>query len=496
MEGAKGGLEEILRVRREKAERLAALGWPSFPNGMRVTHSTASVRAEGVEHPSEPSPDGPCYRLGGRLLAIRGMGKAMFMDLWDRHGKLQLQVRKDVLGEALFAKCKLLDMGDIVVVEGPCFWTRRGELTLQAQKIELATKSLFPLPDKHAGLSDVELRYRQRYVDLAVNEEVRETFAKRSRLVRFLRSFLDKRGYLEVETPMLHALIGGAAALPFVTHHNALDMDLYCRIAPELYLKRLIVGGLERVYEIGRNFRNEGLSTQHNPEFTMLEFYAAWETCDSLMGLTEEMFREAASFVTGEQSVPYTLRSGDTIHLDFTKRFRRIPVRAGLEEKLPGLDLFDPEAVSARAKDMGLASTEPLGRLHMALFEHLWEAELVQPTFVTDFPIEVSPLARRKDDDPELADRFELYVAGREIANAFSELNDPDDQRARFKAQVEAKTKGQKETMDYDEDYCHALEVGMPPTAGEGIGVDRLAMLLTNSASIRDVILFPQLRHA
>jgi len=486
-----GGIEEIRRHRREKAEKLRDQGWPPYPNGFVVAHRSAQVRETPGEIPEDPGADDPRYRLGGRLTAARRFGKASFVDLVDGDGRIQVQLRKDVLGDEVYERTKLLDIGDIVVVEGPRFVTKKGELSIQAQQIHLATKSMYPLPDKHAGLVDVEQRYRQRYVDLITNPEVRETFVKRSRLIRFIRNFLDARGYMEVETPILHPLIGGAAAKPFVTHHNALDMELYCRIAPELYLKRLVVGGIERVYEIGRNFRNEGLSTQHNTEFTMLEFYTAWATYEDLMDLTEEMFRAGALEIAGGLQLPY-----GELMIDYAPAFRRIPVRGGILEKLPGLDLADPEAIraAAKARGLGLDPKSPLGKLQMDLFEHLWEAELTQPTFVVDFPTDVSPLARKKNDDPTLTDRFELYVAGREIANAFSELNDAEDQRQRFKAQVDAKARGDEEAMDYDEDYCHALEVGMPPTAGEGIGVDRWAMLLTNSPSIRDVILFPQMR--
>lgn len=493
-----GGLDEILRLRREKAKKLEDLGWSSFPNGFEVSHSTEDVRSAEGEAPAEPTDEDPRFRLGGRLLAVRGMGKAAFLDLWDQAGRLQLQVRKDVVGEELFAKVKLLDIGDIVVVEGPRFLTRRGELTLQVRAIQLATKSMHPLPDKHAGLTDVEQRYRQRYLDLAVSPEVREVFQKRSRLVRFVRRFLEDRGFMEVETPMLHGLIGGAAAQPFVTHHNALDMDLYCRIAPELHLKRLLVGGFPRVFEIGRNFRNEGLSTQHNPEFTMIEFYQAYATYEDLMNLTEQLFREAALEVTGSMQVPHGgwKEGEEPVMLDFEKPFKRISVRGGIAEKLPGLDLADPAAVRAAAAEHGLALAETmaLGKMQMELFEHLWEKELVQPTFVTDFPVEVSPLARKKPSDPSLTDRFELYMTGKELGNAFSELNDPDDQRARFEAQMQAKAGGDEEAMDYDADYVRALEIGMPPAAGEGIGIDRMVMVLTNQPSIRDVILFPQMR--
>lgn len=494
-----GGIEEIVRLRREKAQKLAERGWPSFPNALEVEHRSGQVRAAEGEAPNEPPEDAPLYSLGGRLMAVRGMGKAMFCDLWDRDGRIQLQLRKDLLGEEVFSRCKQLDIGDIIVVRGPRFMTRRGELSLQVREIRLATKSLYPLPDKHKGLVDVEQRYRQRYVDLATNPESRAVFLKRSKLVRFLRSFMDGRGFMEVETPMLQDLVSGAAAKPFVTHHNALDMDMYCRIAPELYLKRLIVGGMDRVYEIGRSFRNEGLSTRHNPEFTMMEFYQAFATYEDLMKMTEEMFRGAAEAVNGSLKVPYTAEPGaEPVMLDFDKPFARIPVRGGLQEKLPGVDIADPAALIAAAKERGheLDDAMSLGKLQMELFELLWEAELVQPSFVIDFPIEVSPLSRRKDSDPSLADRFELYVTGKELANAFSELNDPDDQRSRFEAQVKAKASGDEEAMDFDEDYCHALEIGMPPTAGEGIGIDRLTMVLTDQSSIRDVILFPQMRRA
>ena len=497
-QGSAGGIDEILRRRREKASRLAEQGWASFPNGISVPQTTADVREAAGDPSNQPEQSDPRFRIGGRLLAVRDGGKNIFCDLWDRDGRLQLQIRKDVVGEDVFKRCKLLDIGDIIAVEGPRFVTRRGELTLLIEKIELATKSMYPLPDKHKGLVDVEQRYRQRYVDLITNRETRDVFVKRSKLIQYVRRFLDERSFMEVETPMLHAVLGGAAAKPFVTHHNALDMPLYCRIAPELYLKRLVVGGFDRVYEIGRNFRNEGLSTRHNPEFTMLEFYQAWATYEDLMDLTEEMFRGAAEVVAGTLQVPFGghEEGEEPVILDFAKPFKRMTVRQGILEKVPNVDLDDVEAVVAAAGEQGLKVDPkwPLGKLQMELFEHLWEAELIQPTFVTDFPVEVSPLSRRKDSDPSLVDRFELYITGREIANAFSELNDPDDQRARFKAQVEAKGQGDDEAMEYDEDYVHALEIGLPPTAGEGVGIDRLTMVLTNSPSIRDVILFPQMR--
>lgn len=492
------GLGEIIRIRREKATKLASMGWPSFPNGLKVTHTAAEVRAAPGELTNEPTDADPIYAVAGRLLSIRSSGKAAFVDVHDRTGKVQVHIRKDLVGEDVYARVKLLDLGDFLWVEGPRFATKTGELTVQARRTQLAAKSLHPIPDTHFGIADVELRYRQRYLDLLANTQVKEVFEKRSKTMRFLRRFLDARGFMEVETPMLHGLIGGAAARPFKTHHNALDMELFLRIAPELHLKRLVVGGYERVYEINRNFRNEGLSTRHNPEFTMLEFYQAYATYEDLMDTTEQMFREAAQEVCGSLQIPYGGWDEATpqVMLDFSQPFRRVSVREGLQEKVPGLDLGDAAALLAAGKAHGvpLDPKAPVGKLVMDLFEGLWEHDLVQPTFVVDFPVEVSPLARRKDGDPTLTDRFELYVTGKEIANAFSELNDPDDQRSRFEAQMAAKAKGADETMDYDADYVAALEIGMPPTAGEGVGIDRLVMVLTNQPSIRDVILFPQMR--
>jgi lysyl-tRNA synthetase class 2 len=492
-----GGLDAILDDRRKKARELAAKGWPSHPNGMAPRHTTDDVKNAPGGVVSEPTEADPRFSIGGRLKSARRVGKMMFCDLWDRKGRLQIQIRKDLVGEETFERAKLLDIGDIILVDGPRFMTSpkqgAGEVTLQVREIQLATKSMYPLPDKHAGITDVESRYRERYVDLLATEKTRDTFLKRTKLIKFIRRFLDERDFLEVETPMLHDLVSGATAKPFVTHHNALDMDLFCRIAPELHLKRLVVGGFERVYEIGRNFRNEGLSIQHNPEFTMLEFYHAWATYETLMDLTEEMFRGAALEVCGTTTIPYGEHT-----IDLGKKFARIPVRDGLLEKVPGLDLNDPDALARAATDRGfhLDRKHPLGKLQMDLFEYVWGEDLIQPTFVIDFPVEVSPLARKKDSDPTLTDRFELYVTGREMANAFSELNDPVDQQSRFEAQVAAKKAGDDEAMDFDKDYIHALEIGLPPTAGEGVGIDRLCMLLTDSPSIRDVILFPQMRKA
>ncbi len=493
--GSAGGLDEIVRIRREKAVKLAELGWPSFPSGVVAEHTAATVRAAPGETPTDPPEGAPRFKVAGRILGMRGMGKASFLDLWDRTGKIQVQIKKDIVGEEVYAKVKLLDVGDFLSVSGPRFLTRMGELTLQARELQLAAKSLHPVPDTFFGLADVELRYRQRYLDLIANPDVKKVFQQRSQIVRSLRAFLDGQGYLEVETPMLHGLIGGAAARPFKTHHNTLGEDLFLRIAPELHLKRLVVGGFDRVYEINRNFRNEGVSVRHNPEFTMLEFYQAYATHEDLMQMSEAMIRHAAQEACGTLQIPRG--TGDAaITLDFERPFRRVSVRAGLLEKVPGLVLGDRASLmaAAEAKGVHLDPKSPVGKLEMDLFEHLWADDLIQPTFVVDFPVDVSPLARRKDSDPSLTDRFELYIAGMEVANGFSELNDPDDQRSRFVAQVEAKAAGAEEVMDYDEDYCHALEIGMPPTAGEGVGIDRLVMILANQASIRDVILFPQMR--
>ena len=480
-------------------------------------------------------------------MAKRGFGKTVFAPLRDGSGDLQLYLNVDHLAAGDFGDVlPLLDVGDIACAEGQVFWTRRGEMSVLATRLWILSKSLRPLPDKWHGLTDVETRYRQRYVDLAVSPDVKDVFRKRSLIVRGIRRYLDERGFLEVETPMMHTIIGGAAARPFITHHNALDMKLYMRIAPELYLKRLVVGGFDRVYEINRNFRNEGIDRSHNPEFTMLEFYQAYATYHDLMDLTEDMIVGLAQEVNGSTSCTW-----DGVAIELARPWTRLSVRqavtdlggvgaadagrlfddaiaaaaiarahgvpAGevvriLAEGVPAehagdldhaqltQDAADPAGLARVAK--GLVERYPneaearvrAGHLGYLVFEATAEAKLVQPTFLTEFPVAVSPLARRKDDDPAFCDRFELFVGGKEIANAFSELNDPDDQRARFVAQLAARAAGADETMDYDEDYCRALEVGMPPAAGEGVGIDRLTMLLTGQASIRDVILFPLMR--
>jgi lysyl-tRNA synthetase class 2 len=506
----------MIDERRDKAKAMRAAGVNPYASGWKPDSTCAAIR-EGYEKtkPTEPPAgrqitpvDDHMYRIAGRVMSKRGFGKTVFSDMQDATGKIQLFLNVEHV-EGFAEKMPWVDVGDIVGVEGQVFWTKTGELSLLVKKLDVLTKSLRPLPEKFHGLSDVETRYRQRYVDMVVNQEVRDTFRKRSQIVRGLRRFLDERNFIEVETPMMHSVIGGAAAKPFRTHHNALDLDLYMRIAPELYLKRLVVGGFERVYEIGRNFRNEGLSRQHNPEFTMLEFYMAYATYQDLMRLTEEMFCAIAKDVTGGTKVEY---DGQTI--DLAPPWKRVSVKEAVVDIAgKSAELFeDPELAASVARDVGVPGTDiqralvgvasmsaeekrvRAGQLGMAIFEATAEKSLIQPTFLTDFPLAVSPLARRKDSDPAFCDRFELYIAGREMANAFSELNDPDDQRSRFQAQMDAKAAGADETMDYDEDYCRALEIGMPPTAGEGIGVDRFAMLLTGAPSIRDVILFPLMR--
>lgn len=437
------------------------------------------------------------YSVAGRMMTRRIMGKASFFNLKDGSGQsIQIYARGDDLADGLYADFKHWDIGDIVGVRGRLMRTKTGELSLHASHLCLLTKSLRPLPEKWHGLTDQQMRYRQRYVDLIVNPEVRETFEKRSLIVRAVRHFLDERGFLEVETPMMHYIPGGATAKPFVTHHNALDLDLYLRVAPELYLKRLVVGGLPRVYEINRNFRNEGVSTRHNPEFTMLEFYWAHADYEDLMALTEALLDHVVTEVQiGDSgSVPYQGHQ-----LNFRGPFARLKVEEAVASHYSSLSLDtirDTKVLRKICQQQGIHTEEAWGwgRLVMELFEVGVEESLIQPTFVTGYPIEVSPLSRRNDRDPELADRFELFVAGREIANGFSELNDPEDQESRFKVQVAARDSGDDEAMHFDHDYIRALEYGLPPTAGEGIGIDRLVMLLTDSPSIRDVLLFPYMR--
>jgi lysyl-tRNA synthetase, class II len=482
---------DLVRQRREKLEALRARGGDPFGARFPVTH-WAQPLGEKLEKASEDELKafGP-VSLAGRLVAMRDHGKTAFAHLMDRTGRIQLYTRADQLGGD-YAPFTSLDVGDFIGVTGEMFRTRTGQLTVAVKSFTFLTKSLRPLPEKWHGLKDVETRYRQRYVDLVVNPDVREIFLLRSRIISALRAFLDARGFLEVETPMMQPIPGGAIARPFKTHHNALDMDLYLRIAPELYLKRLLVGGFERVYEINRNFRNEGVSTQHNPEFTMLEFYQAYADYQDLIELTEELFTELAQALLGR----LTLTWGEH-EIDLARPWRRLPFFQGISDAL-GMTVTpqtDVAAVARAATQKGIASKGGAAWLVWKdVFEELVEPTLVQPTFVTDFPIELSPLAKKKRDDPLLVDRFELFIGRRELANAYSELNDPIDQLARFREQAALQARGDDEAHWLDEDYVRALEYGMPPAAGEGIGIDRLVMLFGNQPSIREVILFPHLR--
>ena len=432
--------------------------------------------------------------VAGRMVLKRVMGKASFATLQDGSGRIQIYVSNDITGEATHEAFKHWDLGDIVGVEGTLFKTNKGELTVQASQLRLLTKALRPLPEKFHGLADQEVRYRQRYVDLIVNESSRKVFAERSKIVQSIRDSMVNEGFLEVETPMMHPIPGGAAARPFKTHHNALDMELFLRIAPELYLKRLVVGGMEKVFEINRNFRNEGISTRHNPEFTMMEMYCAYEAVEYMMDLTERVVRNAARSALGTEQLTYQGQG-----IDLGKPFARLPIPEAIRKYDPGsatADLRDRGFLASRVKALGGAVDDHhgWGSLQLMLFEAVAEKHLIQPTFVTEYPEEVSPLARRADRDPELVDRFELFIDAKEMANGFSELNDPEDQAQRFLAQAKKKEAGDQEAMFYDADYIRALEYGLPPTAGAGLGVDRLVMILTDSPSIRDVILFPQMR--
>ncbi len=487
---------ELLKKRREKIDSLKADGVDLYPNDVRVGQTTASVR-ERYEHvaPEELQNVTERFTLAGRLMAIRDFGKGAFISIQDRTGRLQAFLRKNQIGDTAFSLFKRLDIGDIVWISGRVFKTKTGELTIDVEEngIRLLAKSLHPLPEKWHGLTDVEIRYRQRHLDLIVNPEVRKVFQTRSRIISLIRRFMEERDFLEVETPMMQPKAGGAVARPFRTFHNALGMNLFLRIAPELYLKRLITGGMERVFEINRNFRNEGISTFHNPEFTMMEFYQAYATYEDLMIMTEELIRFVAESLFGTLTFCY---QGNGI--DLTPPWRRITVRdaviahSGVEASV----LDDPGRMADHARKLGIEvkPSDPPGKVLMAVFDETVEKNLIQPTFVTHYPVDVSPLSRRNAKDPTLADRFELYICGREIANAFSELNDPVDQRRRFEMQLGQREAGDLEAHEMDEEYIGALECGMPPTAGEGIGIDRLVMLFTDSASIRDVILFPLLR--
>ena len=487
---------KLIAQRREKLTQLRESGNP-FPNDFRREHVSAELHAAHDDEDAEAlEARGMHVAVAGRLMSRRVMGKASFAHLQDSSGRIQLFVQRDLLGAERYNGWfkKELDIGDLVGVQGRLFKTRTGELSVKVSDMRLLTKSLRPLPEKFHGLTDMESRYRQRYLDLIMNAEARETFRVRTRMVQFIRDYLNQRGFLEVETPMMQAIPGGAVARPFVTHHNALDMELFLRIAPELYLKRLVVGGFERVYEINRNFRNEGLSTRHNPEFTMLEFYQAYADYHDLMDLTEDMLRQLCQDVLGRSEVEY---QGQTY--DFAKPFKRMTVRGSILELNPDIEaseLDDLDAARALAGRLEIPIKDAwgLGKLQIEIFEKTVEHRLMDPTFITEYPTEVSPLARRNDDNPFVTDRFEMFIGGREIANGFSELNDAEDQAERFRQQVAEKDAGDHEAMHYDADYIRALEYGLPPTAGEGIGIDRLVMLLTDSPSIRDVLLFPHMR--
>jgi lysyl-tRNA synthetase class 2 len=478
---------KLIDERREKLKALRAAGG-AYPNDFRrVDLASRLIESHGAKTKEELEKAPVTASIAGRMMLKRPMGKVTFATLQDGSNRMQIYVSNDVTGEKEHEAFKHWDLGDIVGVEGTLFRTNKGELTVQAKKIRLISKALRPLPEKFHGLTDQEMRYRQRYVDLIVNPESREVFAARSRILHSIRDFLIKEDYLEVETPMMQPIPGGAAARPFKTHHNALDMDLYLRIAPELYLKRLVVGGMERVFEVNRNFRNEGISTRHNPEFTMLEWYCAYEDWKYMMDMTERLIRAAA----GRASVTYQGRQ-----IDLAKPFARLSIPDAIRKQGVAGDLRDRSFLSKSLSSLKVEhkADQGWGALQLMLFEAVAEKHLLDPTFVVDFPAEVSPLARRRDSDPELTDRFELFIDAKEIANGFSELNDPEDQAARFLEQSKRKEAGDAEAMYYDADYIRALEYGLPPTAGAGLGIDRLVMLLTDSASIRDVILFPHMR--
>ena len=488
----------VIAERREKlkALRAASPNGIAFPNDFRPEHGAQELHA-AHDAKSKEDLEGAAHidvKVAGRVMLKRVMGKAAFATIQDASGRIQLYVTLNEIGEVAMDGFKRLDLGDIIGAEGYIFKTKTGELSIHVKSIRLITKSIRPLPEKFHGLTDTEQRYRMRYVDLIMSPEVRETFVVRSKIVQAMREFMVNHGYLEVETPMMHPIPGGAAARPFKTHHNTLDMDLYLRIAPELYLKRLVVGGFERVFEINRNFRNEGMSVRHNPEFTMMEFYIAWRDYQHLMQFTEDMFRDIATRVLGK-----TLFNYQGHEIDFGRPFDRVTMVDAVKKYAPELAEidFNDKAVLVKhihANGEGAKQTDTIGMLQLKLFEAVAESKLIQPTFLVSYPAETSPLSRRNDLNPAVCDRFELFIAGREIANGFSELNDPEDQAARFMEQVQQKDAGDAEAMHYDADYVRALEYGMPPAAGEGIGIDRLVMLLTDSPSIRDVILFPQLR--
>lgn len=486
---AEEDLNEILRIRREKLSALQEAGRNPFDI---TVCDRDTLNSEIAEHFDEL--EGKTVTIAGRMMSKRGMGKASFIDVNDRTGRMQVYAKIDDIGEEAYNDFKKWDIGDIISVTGTVFRTRRGEVSVHAQSVTLLSKSLLPLPEKFHGLKDTDLRYRQRYVDLIMNPEVKNTFVKRSRIIRFIRNFLDSRDYIEVETPVLNTIAGGAAARPFITHHNTLGMDMYLRIAPELYLKRLIVGGMERVYEIGRLFRNEGMDIKHNPEFTTLELYEAYTDYHGMMDLIEELLSKLAEEVCGSMTITY---QGEEI--DLSPRWKRMTMVEAVKE-YTGVDFdsfrLDTEKAKEAAKQLELPvkATDSWGDILNTAFEEKVEEHLLQPTFIMDYPVEVSPLTKRKKDRPELTERFELFITRREFANAYSELNDPIDQRGRFVHQLELREAGDEEANLLDEDFITSLEYGMPPTGGLGLGIDRLVMLLTDSYSIRDVLLFPTMK--
>jgi len=488
-------LHEQVRVRFEKLAKLVEKKENPYKNGFKPDSLAKDLHASfDAKTKEEMEALGKRASVAGRVMAIRDFGKAAFLRVRDRTGLMQVFIDRSKLGDAGYETYKGLDVGDIIFTDGLLFKTKTNELSVHADKIVLLTKSLQPLPEKFHGIQDIEMRYRQRYVDLIMTEESRETFRKRAIIVDEVRKFFLEHDFMEVETPMMHPIVGGANARPFITHHNTLDMELYLRIAPELYLKRLVVGGFDRVFEINRNFRNEGMSVKHNPEFTMLEFYMAYATYEDLMDMTEDLFKRISRRLYGKETIMY-----QGTEIDLGGKWERITVEDAIAKYSDFKDrakIRDRAALLAygQEKHIPMDPKAPVGNLIMAVFDAEVEAKLIQPTFLTQYPLDVSPLSRVNERDPFLVDRFELFVYGREMGNAFSELNDPIDQRERFLKQVDAKNAGDEEACDMDEDYCTALEYGMPPTAGQGIGIDRLTMLFTDSPSIRDVILFPQMR--
>lgn len=484
---------ELIQKRRDKFDQLRQSNVQLFPNDFKLSHTIDEIHRLIERQPEAIKEDSPVFAVAGRVLAINRFGKAAFIRFRDRTGQLQAYIRKDKIGDEAYSLFKQLDVGDFLGLCGGVFKTKTGEWTILVSTLKLICKAIRPLPEKFHGLKDPEKRYRQRYLDLIMNADVRELFVKRSRIIQEIRSFFLERDFLEVETPMMQPIPGGAEAAPFKTHHNALGMDLYLRIAPELYLKRLVVGGFEKVFEINRNFRNEGISTQHNPEFTMLEFYQAYATFTDLMQFTEQLISAVAQAVVGSTTISY---QGNSIEL--SGPWRRITLQSALVD-IGGIDsalLNDRAGLLEFAARNGIKITKAgkLGKVITKLFDAVVEPKLIQPTFITAYPAEVSPLSRRSDQEPDLTERFELFIAGREIANGFSELNDPVDQKERFAQQVKSRDAGDEEAHQMDEDYIEALEYGMPPAAGEGIGIDRLVMLLTDAVSIREVILFPHMK--